>query len=125
MADILVTDAILSDMVTYVEGASKLIEKHASEQAELLRKAPSMVDVLIKQGFLHENERLAAIEACKSPIKLMESLQKTAELVAQRDNPPPAMGGTNSVKEAAVTVPSGQSPAMEDANRRFMSQFGF
>ena len=125
MADIVVTDAILSDMVTYVENASKLIEKHASEQAELLRKAPSMVDVLIKQGFLHENERLAAIEACKNPIKLMESLQKTAELVAQRDNPPPAMGGTNPVKEAAVREPSSQSPAMEEADRRFMSRFGF
>ena len=125
MADIVVTDAILSEMVTYVEGSQKLIQKHASEQAELMQKAPAMVDVLIKQGFLHENERLAAIEACKSPVKLVDTVVKMAELETQRSAPPPAMGGTNSVKDAAVREPSSQSPAMEEANRRFMSQFGF
>ena len=125
MAEIVVSDEVLSAVVNYIDQTSKLLTKHASEEADMLRKAPGMVNTLIKSGFLHENERLAAIEASKDPRKLVDTVVKMAELETQRSAPPPSMGGTNSVKEAAVTPPSNVSPAMEEANRRFMAQFGF
>lgn len=120
----------LSSVIDYVEAASQLVVKKAEEEAAVAERAPSVVDTLIKQGFLHENQRKAAESACLEPLKVLDSLQKTAQVASEQraatPSAPPKLGGANTVKNAGVApVASKSNMAMEEANARFLSTFGF
>jgi hypothetical protein len=123
-----VPDGFLDGVIDYVEQTSKLLEKQASTDAEVAKRAPEVVDTLIKRGFINENARAKAIEAVHDPLKVLESLQKTAEAVAKRESAPPTLGAAHAVTKnaAASTEKDGKiSPDMVAANRRFLNAMGF
>jgi polyhydroxyalkanoate synthesis regulator phasin len=120
-----VSDQFLEGVIDYVEQTSKILEKQASVDAEIAKRAPSVVDTLIKRGFINENQRANATEAVRDPLKVLESLQKTAEAVAQRDAAPPALGKAAAIKDAAVPSNSKISQEREAADRRFVRAMGF
>jgi polyhydroxyalkanoate synthesis regulator phasin len=122
-----VPDGFLEGVIDYVEQTSKLFEKQASTDAEVAKRAPEVVDTLIKRGFINENQRVKAIEAVHDPLKVLESLQKTAEAVARRESAPPTLGAAEVVKKANVNNEKNgkSSPDMEAANRRFLHAMGF
>ncbi len=133
---ITVDEKVMGELLDHVEGTSKLLEKQAQIDAEVAKRGPAVVDTLIKQGFLNENQRAKALEAVKDPLKVLDSLQKTAMAAAGKPASaaePPKLGQGGSIKEAGVesrsTVsdPSSRqkSAALDDANRRFLTTFGF
>jgi hypothetical protein len=122
---ITVPDGFLEGVIDYVEQTSKLLEKQASTDAEVSKRAPDVVDTLIKKGFINENQRAKAVEAVHDPLKVLESLQKTAEAVARREAAPPTLGAAAGVKSASKRENGKVSPEMEAADRRFLSSMGF
>lgn len=124
---------MMGELIDHIEGTSKLLEKQAQIDAEVAKRGPAVVDTLIKQGFLNENQRAKALEAVKDPLKVLDSLQKTAMAVTKTASAsePPKLGQGGEVKEAGVKAatsdPSSRqkSAALDDANRRFLSTFGF
>ncbi len=116
--------AVLANMVSYVEGSNAVFSKIASDHAEIDKQAPAVVNTLIKRGFLKENQRELAIKALHDPVKVLSTLQKTAEAVAN-ENP-------NAAKMAALGRPVTPAPAVaerrtqkSEADARFERAFGF
>ena len=133
---IMVDEKVMGELLDHIEGTSKLLEKQAQIDAEVAKRGPAVVDTLIKCGFLNENQRAKALEAVRDPLKVLDSLQKTASIASAKPAQtaePPKLGQGGAVKEAGVVVPGQfsdpssrqKSAALDDANRRFLSAFGF
>lgn len=120
-----VPDTLLSKMLDYVEGTMQMAVKQAELDTKVSEAGPDVVDTLIKKGFVDANKRDAALRAIHDPLKVLESLKKTAESVDQKkkDAEPPSMGAPHTIKEAAeVRNQDGESAALQEANRRFIQR---
>lgn len=89
---------MMEDVVSYIEKTSALLGEVAMKKQAAAQRAPEVVDVLIKRGFLEARDRARAIVAIQDPVKAMESLKKTAE---QSFVPPPTIGRPAQEKHAA------------------------
>jgi hypothetical protein len=111
-------------------------ETNTKVAEEMAKRAPSVVDTLVKLGFLDESQRAAALEAAKDPLKVLDSLEKTAKTVVaiqKQASVPQTLGKGEVLKEAGVSNtavgldPSSRikSVALDEANRRFLTAIGF
>jgi hypothetical protein len=80
-----VNEDFLNGVVNYVEATGEMLSKQAELEEKIAQFGPAVVDKLIKLGFLDENGREDAINATKDHLKVLESLEKTAEEVVQRN----------------------------------------
>ena len=126
----------LSGLLDHFEKTAPVLEKQASLDEAIAKRAPGVVETLIKCGFLTEGQRDKAVAAVADPLKVLDSLEKTAQSVEEATKRAPAatatLGQGGSIKEAGATTPVGLDPssrsksaALDDANRRFLSAFGF
>lgn len=116
----------LEKVANYVEATMPKIAKQAELDQKVTEAAPDVVDTLIKRGFIDASKRELALKAVHDPLKVLESLRKTANAAAMdrsKDIAPPSMGSAASgVKEAGVKVDNtGESKELQEANRRFIS----
>lgn len=79
-----VSEEFLNAVVDYVEATGGAAVKAAETEEKVAEYGPAVVNKLIKLGFLHENGRDAAIAASADPLKVLGSLDKTAEEVVRR-----------------------------------------
>jgi hypothetical protein len=125
MEEVKVPVSVLQDMVAYVEKSNSILEKAASTDAELAKRAPGIVDELIKAGMLDADKRDVAIENVRDPLKTAESLRKTAEFMqkaAAAHKEPAAMGAGAEMHKSAG---SSESKDMKESDKVFMQAFGF
>ena len=106
---------LMKNVVDYVEQTSALLNSVAMQKQAAAQRAPEVVDVLIKRGFLEGKDRERAIIAIQDPVKALESLKKTAEASFV---PPPAMGGPSTEKKAS------NGPKHSEADAAFMRGIG-
>lgn len=127
MAKLGVDTKVLEATVDFVEQATGFAQKQAELEAAVAKRGPQVVDTLIKSGFITEDRRESAIRATRHPVKVLESLEKTARLKAGRNTAPAPvpLGSGEDVKEAGVRGGSDLSPDMTAANARFMRAIGF
>jgi hypothetical protein len=129
-----VSDAFLNGVVDYVEATSGVMTKLAEQEQKVAEFGPQVVDTLIKTGFLTENRREDAIQATTDHLKVLESLQKTAESIdkgqtkrASAEPEAESMGG-GVKKETPASSGVDQhgmklSEVKQAANQRFESAF--
>jgi len=121
-----VPTTLLSKLVDYVEGTTQVLVKQAELDTKVSEAGPDVVDTLIKRGFVDSDKREAALRAIHDPLKVLESLKKTAESVDQKkkDVEPPTMGIPHTIKEAAGAPDrnNGESVELQEANRRFLQR---
>jgi hypothetical protein len=130
-----VDDNFLNALVDYIEATGEQASKQAELEEKVEEFGPAVVDTLIKRGFIDENGREEAVAATKDPLKVLESLQKTAEEVGNRkaneDTEPMGAGEDPPTKVAAASEDDGvvdnwgrrASKEAEAASRRFVRTF--
>ena len=75
----------LKKVVGYVAAAQPIVEKAANMDAELQKRVPEVVDVLIRQGLLSPHLKEATIRTMvENPVEILSRLVKTAALVAPK-----------------------------------------
>lgn len=118
--------AIVEKLVEYVDDSAKMFEKRAEVERKVNEVGPSVVDTLVKRGLVDAKNRESALRAIEDPVKVLESLKKTAEFVerAKEERPIPSMGSAAEIKEAAGEKTSGESAEMREVNRRFVRSLG-
>lgn len=128
------TPEIAGAMVDYLEVTLPIIEKQAEVASTVKQEAPEVVDFLIKRGFVAENRRDQAIAAASNHAKVLAALKKTAERstlqkVADGGEPPKMggpVGGSELKEKRASLAPSyARNTRLEDADRKFLTAFGF
>ena len=129
------TAELASAMVDYVEQTLPLIEKQAQVIEVVEKNSPSVVDFLIKRGFVTEARRSQAIKAAHDHAMVLEALQKTAEDIGSRqaekpgnESSPQRIGKSVQIKEAAergFTPTYARNPRIEEADRSFLRSMGF
>jgi len=125
-----VDEAVMEGVVNHIEATSKMLEKQAQVDAEVAKRGPEVVESLIKAGFINEKQRAGALEAVKDPLKVLDSLHKIAQASATpKAAAVPSLGKAagDEHRDAAPETPTAMrgKRALEDANRRFLSSFGF
>jgi hypothetical protein len=129
-----VNEDFINGVVSYVEATGELVSKQAELEEKIAEFGPTVVDTLIKRGFINENGREEAIAATRDPLKVLESLKKTAEQVDRRkyasDETEPMGKGEDKpekVVEASIGATDNYgrraSNEKEAADRRFIRQF--
>ena len=128
------TPEIAGAMVDYLEVTLPIVEKQAEVASTVRQEAPEVVDFLIKRGFVAENRREQAITAASNHAKVLAALKKTAERstpqkVAEGAEPPkiggPVSGNQGGEKQASLSPSYARNTRIEEADRRFLSAFGF
>lgn len=128
------TPEIASAMVDYLEATLPIVEKQAEVASTVKQEAPAVVDFLIKRGFVAANRREQAIAAASNHAKVLAALKKTAEgstiqKVADGAEPlkigGPANEGQHGEKRASLAPSYARNTRLEEADRRFLSAFGF
>jgi hypothetical protein len=123
---------VLEGMVDFVEAAVGYAQKQAELEKAAAERAPAVVEALVKAGMVQEERRKAAEAAAQDPLKVLDSLKKTAE-AAQRlkheGAPPPALGRGEELDKTASyesrgSALDGESNSLKQANDRFMSALG-
>jgi len=128
MAEVKVDTKVLEGMVDFVEQSVGYAQKQAEVEAAVEERGPQVVDALIKSGFVNSDNREAALKAAKDPLKVLESLEKTAKAKTrkQASEAPDALGSADEIKEAGQTEEkAGESPQMAAANNRLLRSLGF
>lgn len=127
MAKVGVDTKVLEATVDFIEQATGFAQKQAELEAAVAQRGPQVVDTLIKNGFITEDKRESAIRATRHPVKVLESLEKTASLKAGRKVAPAPvpLGSGEDIKEAGVHDKNDVSPDMSAANSRFLRAIGF
>ena len=118
--------AIVEKLVEYIDDSTKMFEKRAEVERKVNEVGPSVVDTLVKRGLVDAKNRESALRAIEDPVKVLESLKKTAEFVeraAKEEQPIPSMGSASEIKEAGGNT-SGESAEMKEVNRRFVRALG-
>lgn len=113
---------VLQDVVAFVEKTNEVLEKAASQEAQMAQMAPAVVDELVKAGLLDEAQRDKAIITVQDPLKAMESLRKTAAAMAKQPAPA-SMGRGEEIKTASAQARSNE-PYQSEADRIFLQRFG-
>lgn len=112
-------------MTGYIERTANFAQKQAELEQSIATSAPNVIDTLIKCGFVTESHREVALQAARDPLKVLECLHKVAARKAVRqDVSVPSMGGAGEIKEAGVAADKTLSPAMVEANARFLRSIG-
>jgi hypothetical protein len=118
-----VTNDFLNGVVNYVEATGTMLSKQAELENKVSRFGPAVVDTLIKRGFLNENGRAEAIAATRDHLKVLESLQKTAEEVDRRKKVASAEVSTMGKGEDSIkVVPQGSNEVLDAYGRRASSE---
>ncbi len=120
---------VLQDMVNHVEKTNEVIEKVASLEAAVEQRAPTVVDKLVKAGFLNESQRASAAVALQDPIKALDSLEKLADhriadIAANGATPPSSMGGGRAPHSAGEIKTANSRDTGSDADRLFLQRLG-
>ena len=119
---------VLEGMVDFVEHAVGYAQKQAETEAAVAERGPLVVDTLIKSGFINQENREAALKATRDPVKVLESLQKTASAKSQRQasEAPATLGSGEDIRNNGDTQKSGsESTAMKAVNDRLLRSLGF
>lgn len=118
--------SLLQDMVAYVEKSNEILEKAASQETEVSQRAPAVVDSLIKAGLLNADQRNSALQRIQDPLKALESLRKTAEVLVSRVEAqnPGSLGLGESVKSASTSVSSTNVGKKKESDIAFEKAFG-
>lgn len=119
-----VTPEFLQGVVAYVEKTNEFLEKAAGIDAEVAKRAPAVVDTLIKAGMLDADKRDIAITNVLDPLKTIESLRKTAEFIQKTPTAvkPPEMGSGAEMHKTAGS--SDQRSVQKESDRIWESHFG-
>jgi len=129
MPKVEIDSEVLEGMVGFVEQSVGYASKQAEVEATVAERGPQVVETLIKQGFIDGDKKQAALRAIKDPVKVLESLEKTAKAKMAKASAaePDKLGEGGGVKEAGVgsAEKTDESVAMQAANRRFMRSLGF
>lgn len=118
-----VTASQARKMVDYVEQTQPLLLKAAETEAKVAVMAPKVVDLLIEKGALDRSQRDRAIINIQNPVKALESLQKFAASVGTvaKATAPETLGAA----EKVASVTGERQEKMSEADRIFLTRFGF
>ena len=118
---------VMQELVEYVGTTQPLLQEAAEQEtkaAEMRTKvaalAPTIVDVLIKQGFVPPEIRDRAIANIQDPIKALESLQKIASAQTVKQAEVPSMG-----TGADLAHTGSDTRKMKESDQVFLRKFGF
>ena len=131
MATVEIDSTVLDGLVDFVEQSVGYASKQAETEAAVAERGPQVVDTLISNGFVNADKKQAALRAVQDPLKVLESLEKTARAKVAKavvSAAPETLGEGGEVKEAGVNDAGpggGDSPDMQHVNRRFMTAMGF
>jgi predicted DNA-binding transcriptional regulator len=131
-----VNEDFLSGVVNYIEATGEMLSKQSELEEKIEEFGPAVVDTLIKRGFIDENGRTEAIAATRDPLKVLESLKKTAEEVDRRkkaeetepmgkgeDTPATKVAEASADVEVTDNWGRRASREKEAADRRFIRRF--
>lgn len=117
-----IPNELAQQVVEFVKQSGELLEKKAAEESKVAEKAPDVIDALIKAGMLDSSKRADAIAKASDPIRTLESLQKTAEWVAESKKTTKAAPSLG--KAAGVERPVASKTPAKESDRIWSEGFG-
>lgn len=111
----------LQKMVEYIEQTQPLIKKQAAAEDSVKNAVPTLVDSLVKRGWLEATLRDKAIASFQDPLALINSFKKVAEAKNEQSAPAPIGKSASANKtgnDDSVTVKKSS-----EADRKFLEAF--
>ena len=120
---------VMKATVEFVSEATPLLKEAKERKQAAYRLIPSVVDTLVKCGFLTNDQRVKAAQTLQDPSKVLQSLMNVARLRTKSagEEQPARLGAGTTVQRDNAKTAEAQTPAgvkVSLADQQFLRNFG-